>query len=442
MKRINQIFDRLAGSALKAAPVAILLGGVFASPQMAWAQPPTSVFTHIASKDNNPYTSTIVGTNPFNSTAWGNGPQITAVVVPVAITINGTTFDPTVPDPTLTNTPACQDTNIPAQTRFYYSPLNQNVPSLTFEGVNVGNTQYINGFRRAEFWRVIGGSTAYQNPITFQFPYANANLAPFSTTSSAPFNIGISVGAGETTQLTNSNGCTGTLGAVAGLDTALESLIPTLVNNFHVIKSDGSELVIFLLRNVVQVQGGFVLGSHGALGNQTYAVIDWDTLNAFGQADGSIASHEIAEWMDDPMYNNVTPGWGNLGEVSGCPTTPSPSNTASFRWEAGDPVTGHLMPPIQLPKSEDPYQFPYHMQELAFFSLFFNSGGAPGQGPADPSVGASYYIYKQGTFSSNGTYLAPANACPSGGVGPFGGKNTYTNPITGLPISLITTNIL
>ena len=43
--------------------------------------------------------------------------------------------------------------------------------------------------------------------------------------------------------------------------------------------------------------------------------------------------------------------------------------------------------------------YSYHVQELAFFSWFFN-------GPSVPSYGAGGY------FSSNGTFSGPAPACP------------------------------
>jgi hypothetical protein len=104
-------------------------------------------------------------------------------------------------------------------------------------------------------------------------------------------------------------------------------------------------------------------------------------------SDASIASHEIGEWMDDPLAYNATPPWGNVGQVSGC----------QGNWEVGDPLSGVLMPPITMNGKE------YQMQELAFFSWYFNKDGAP-------SVGAG------GKFSSNGTFQGPAKACPPGGT--------------------------
>lgn len=412
MKRINEITAKLTSAAPKVTSLAIALGCAFAASQMAWAGVPMSTFPHKASKDGITYTSTIVGTNPFNPGSWGSGLPINAVVVPIAITIGGSKFDPTVAD-------ACD--SVPAQTRFYNSPLTQKVP-LTMEGVNVGNTQFINGFRRAEFWDTIGGSAAYQNTINFNFPY-----------SKAAFTFGFP---GWTTSVTNLSGCTSTVGAVAPglMQSFLAGTIIPQLQSSGVISP--TSFAIFLFRNVVQVEAvdsygnptTFALGFHsfvGPLANaQTYAAVDWDTVNFLGAADGSAASHEIAEWMDDPLLNNATPAWGKVGQVQVSSTNPT---GCSNQWEAGDPLTGKLMPPIIVGG------YPYHMQELAFFSFFFNS-------PIDPSVGASYFIYRQGTFSSNGTFLAPSNLCPNpGGVAPFGGK--WTNFTGGTPV-LIDVSIL
>jgi len=88
-------------------------------------------------------------------------------------------------------------------------------------------------------------------------------------------------------------------------------------------------------------------------------------------------SHEVAEWMNDPFDNNPTPPWGHTGQVSGC----------QDNLEVGDPLSGTEAPPIVMSNG-----FTYHLQELAFFSWFFNSH----------SVGIHHW------FSNNGTFLHDA----------------------------------
>jgi hypothetical protein len=108
-----------------------------------------------ATKNNTLYSGTMVGTSPFAATKTGT--TISTVIVPLKVTIGSVVFDPT-----LANN--C-DGGISTVSRFNSSPLAQDV-SLTINGTNVGTTQFINGFRRAEFWNTIAGSAAYQNTLT------------------------------------------------------------------------------------------------------------------------------------------------------------------------------------------------------------------------------------------------------------------------------------
>ena len=181
MNRIHSLAEKFASIAPKAAPMAIFLGIAFAASQMAFAQTiHMSTFSHTASKDGKTYTNTIVGTSPFDTILTGT--TIKAVVVPVVVTINGTTFDPTLPD-------LCD--NVPALTRFRNSPLANDVPNLTINGWNIGTTQFVNGFRRAEF-NISKLATNYQNPIQFTYD--------------AP--VGFSITGGWTGPATNKAGCT------------------------------------------------------------------------------------------------------------------------------------------------------------------------------------------------------------------------------------------
>jgi hypothetical protein len=102
--------------------------------------------------------------------------------------------------------------------------------------------------------------------------------------------------------------------------------------------------------------------------------------------DITTASHELAEWMNDPLLTNATPAWGGTGQVAG---------SCNSKLEVGDPLTGTVM---HLKR----HGYRYHPQEMAFFSWFFNARH-------DPSLGAG------GVFSSKGTFAGPAKECPPGG---------------------------
>lgn len=330
---------------------------------------PMSSYSFASTKDNSTRTGTIVGTSPFVTPLAGT--SINAVIIPLKITIGSTVFDPTASN-------SC-DLGISALSRFQNSPLVAAVPNLTIGGVNVGNSQFINGFRRAEFWTKINGSSSYQNPI---------NYTTAATVSLSAGTHGTTYNGGSTCKL---------LGIVSNswLDGQLKTLMASLRSS-GVLST--TQFAIFLLRDVVQssvdppnTSNCCILGYHGATGNpvQTYSPMDWDTTGLFGSgtADGSVSAHEIGEWMDDPLGTNGTPKWGNIGQVSGC----------QGNLEVGDPLSGKLMPAITMNGKA------YHMQELAYFSWFFNKLGTA-------SLGGG------GKFSSNGTFTGPSKVCPSGGT--------------------------
>ena len=129
-----------------------------------------------------------------------------------------------------------------------------------------------------------------------------------------------------------------------------------------------------------------ILGYHSVFASpsQTYGVMDFDNSGAFpGTSDISASSHEIDEWMNDPLGNNPTPAWGHIGQVGGCQNN----------FEVGDPLSGTLFPSVTLSG------FTYHMQELAFFSWFY---GAP-----SIATGTS-------EFSNNDTFTGDADSVPTG----------------------------
>ena len=151
-----------------------------------------------------------------------------------------------------------------------------------------------------------------------------------------------------------------------------------------------ADLAIFVFDSVVLFNSSpsncCYLGYHGGFFSsagsgplQTYATASWDASRAFG-GDISTTTHEVAEWMNDPLGSNLVPAWGHIGQVHGCQNT----------LEVGDPLTGTLFPSVTLSG------FTYNPQELAFGSWFYGA----------PSSGAG------GAFSNNGTFTRDAGpAC-------------------------------
>jgi hypothetical protein len=103
--------------------------------------------------DGQPYTGKILGRNPTDRGKTTT--NIPTQIVPLIITITGASthvYDPTAVDPCIT---PGSHTDVEAVTS---SPIFTNNP-YTMNGVNVGTTQYIDAFQRAQFWSLVGGST-------------------------------------------------------------------------------------------------------------------------------------------------------------------------------------------------------------------------------------------------------------------------------------------
>jgi hypothetical protein len=330
---------------------------------------PMFSYSITATKDNSTRTGLMVGTSPYANPL--TSATIPAVIVPLEMTIGKTRFDPTTAN-------KC-DAEATAVSRFEASPLDAGVTNLTFNGVNVGTTQYVNGFRRAEFWNLIVGSSAYQN-----------TLSPITIAARESVKVPAEDGAIFSSKCTElglvSNGW------VAGY--LQNTLIPKLQRKGIIAPT---QVVFFLVRNIGQststppsINTCCILGYHTAQGNplQTYGIMDWDTTGLFApETNGAVSSHEMAEWMDDPLGTNATPAWGGIGQVSGC----------QGNLEVGDPLSGTAMPGYVQGGTT------FYMQELAFNSWYFNADGVA-------SLGAG------GKFSGKGTFGGPSKACPPGGT--------------------------
>ncbi len=358
----------------------------FAAPQLTTGSLPVWNYQIIPPANLNglPYSGYMVGQNPFNRGARTT--TIPTILIPVIITFHNTssgftaTFDPTgTPDAGCT-------AGLDAMNLVENSPIFQST-DWTINGVNVGFTQYIDAFQRANFWQYVQNSgDSYHtlldytrgDPLTIPVSYASPTLA-------AEVRTGVSgpctnpAGSGST----NGSGYEGFV-AMSTVDAAFRAYIAS-----HAITPD--QLPVFILYNVVMPNlnnpGFYTGGYHASLAGfpqrltspgQTYAVADFQTNFFYSKPDLDISflTHEIAEWMNDPSGENSTPLWGNIGQVNGC----------QGNLEVGDPLTG-----TNLPEIAGPNGFAYHVQELAFFSWFFRT----------LPTGAGGLFSNSGTFTSD-----------------------------------------
>lgn len=348
---------------------------------------PMFSYTFTASRDGSQRSGVMIGRSPFAHGARET--DITTVIIPVifklkdaANTSQTDTFDPTVTDST------CSPNGKPitlVQNSPIFKPINFTMPASG--GINVGTGQYIDEFQRANFW-----SNVSVTGDRFHTVLGPVSLAATQTVTPPSTSNGL----GYQPNQFSPQPCRplGVIDAnywdpsLIGIPSPGEA--QTLIANLTTAGTIGpTTLPVFVFYNVVITFGGnspfancCILGYHGAQGSpvQTFSVSDYETTKLFGPGqDISGLSHEIGEWMDDPLGNNIVPNWGNVGQVHGC------ENPANL--EVGDPLSdGHEFPLAAISGMT------YHPQELAFFSWFMGAS----------SLGVD------GDFSNNGTFLSSA----------------------------------
>ena len=279
-----------------------------------------------------PYPFTMVGTDPA---LGSHTSRIPTIIIPIRFVFSdSTTLD--------ASKPACGDTLSVAK-RTKNSPIFQKAtyfPGANNAGpTNVGKTQYVDAYQRANFW----------DSVSTVSPRYHVLLSPVAT---KPSQVVFPAGSGVTVAVP---GC-----ALAGLVDInfFDGVIQGLIGELGIPKT---KLPIFLAYNTFLFDGVpsncCILGYHNANNNnQTYIFSSYPEPGLFGPGVEDIytLSHEVGEWMDDPLVNNQTPPWGHVGQVPGC----------QDNLENGDPVSdNHFFTVTTKGKL-------YHPEDLVFFSWF------------------------------------------------------------------------
>jgi hypothetical protein len=294
----------------------------------------------------------MVGTDPSKPGAGTT--NIAAKIIPVAFNFAGVLITP--------NSAACGDT-VAGTIRTQNSPLFTSIPWS--DGVSLGTTQFTDAYQRANFWNFV-------NTVS---PNYHVMLQPVSTLPSVTVDVPLNIGA----TLIPNLACPGRFVGGIPID-FMDSVVQNIVQSQHITPDT---LPIFLTYDMqfLLPQGGFFLGYHKVFaGNQTFAVASYTDpgLLGFNVGDVHVLSHELAEWMDNPLGTNNVPPWG------------TPTQPCSSQLEVGDP----------LPQSNfivTTAGFNYHVQELAYFSWFARSV---------PSNAVN------GRYSTRSSFFTPAALCP------------------------------
>jgi hypothetical protein len=309
---------------------------------------PAWQYNIVSPADNKSYSGYMVGGNPYFH--GHRTTTVTVALVPVILRYsNGVTVDPTVPD-------GCSPGKGSALDNVRSSPLFQGA-AFTVNGVDMGTTQYLDAFQRANFWTVLSpAADAYHTML-------NLNVIPAVTldVSSANGTVTLS-GSCPLPKVDNQfwgTYLTSTLiPGLAGQGVGPSSVVVILTENMATCTNACTTIVAEGFHGAYKTTGGLT---------QTYV---W-------AANGSVINigHELGEWLNDPGTNNLTPAWGHVGQL--------PSFCSTIL-ETADPLSGKTVPSVFI------NNVAYAPQELAFFSWFFRQ---------TPSIAAG------GKYSNGGTFV-------------------------------------
>ncbi|HXC44551.1 MAG TPA: hypothetical protein VNY51_13650 [Candidatus Dormibacteraeota bacterium] len=230
------------------------------------------------------YTYNMVGAAPSTNTSA----TIPVYIIPVKIVITSrsgskTTFDPS---HVLSNGNS-------VTTNTLDSPIFDSTTTYTQGGVDVGTTQYEDAFQRANFWGTVKNNTN-SHILLSPTVLAEQTLSPSRTYGKTGSPFGFTAGEVDINWF--------------------DAQLPTIISNLG-IQPNG--FPIFLTYDVYLTESGSCCiggyhSSEGSISNpQSYAEATYvDHVGAFSQ-DVSALSHEVGEWIDDPLtvnYNgNNTP---------------------------------------------------------------------------------------------------------------------------------------
>jgi hypothetical protein len=239
----------------------------------------------------------MVGSAPSSNTST----TIPVYIIPVKIVVTHrttkTTFDP---EHILSNGNTVVQNTVE-------SPLFDKTTTYTQGGTDIGTTQYIDAYQRANFWGTVKTDTNSHILLGGPTVTAEQTLSPPSSygTTGSPF--------GFTAGLVDINW--------------FDAQLPAIISKLGIAPN---ALPIFLTYDVYLTEtgqcciGGYHSSEGSASAPQSYAQASYvDHAGAFSQ-DVSALSHEIGEWVDDPLVVNIN---GN--------------NTPCGILEVGDPLEGN-----------------------------------------------------------------------------------------------------
>ncbi len=255
----------------------------------------------------------------YNETFVGNAPSGAAsttpsYVIPLKLIVGGKTF----------TTSTIQGNGQSALTDTTSSPVFQSVIDFQEAGVDLGTTQYTDAFERENFWPTVSGNPGYH--VLLGAP----TVMPEVT-------LKVPRGSGH-------------VGTEFGVQVALVSInyIDSQIHKYLSAHSQitASSIPVFVAYNTYETSGGCCIGGyHSATGSQTYMMFDYVGKSGVFSQDVSALSHEMSEWLNDPLTTNNSPC--GIYEV-GDPLENEP-NYGDYAYVVNGLMTYHLQDEAQAP---------------------------------------------------------------------------------------------
>lgn len=273
------------------------------------------------------YKYNMVGTAP----STGSSTTIPTFIIPVVLkfTKNGktTTFSP------LTK----QSNGLTAVSNTTASPVFKNL-DFKSGGVDMGTTQYIDAFQRGNFWTTISkGHTGYHVLLGTPTVLPTLTLTVPAADGGVANDFGITVGNAD----------------IFWFDTQIQNYMKS---HTQIVPNS---LPIFITYNsyLTEFGGCCIGGYHSAFGStsapQAYAHFTYIKTPGIFAQDVSALSHEVGEWMDDPLVVNTNGNTVQCGILENGDPEEGFANFGAFPYTLGG--------------------FTYNLQDLVYLEYF----GAP-----------------------------------------------------------------
>jgi hypothetical protein len=241
------------------------------------------------------------------ATPTGAATTVPSFIIPLKIVVAGKTF----------STSTVQSNGKTALADTSGSPIFQSVIDFKEGGADLGKTQYIDAVERESFWPTVLTNTGYHVLLGAPtvLPEVTLNVPAKSGKLGTEFGVKVA------------------LVDINYIDAQLQSIISK--NS----KITGGTVPVFVAYNTYETQGGCCIGGyHSATGSQTYMLFDYIGKSGVFSEDVSALSHEMGEWLNDPLTTNNSPcGIYETGDP-----LENTANNGNYPYVVGGSMTYHL----------------------------------------------------------------------------------------------------